>query len=65
MTLKHAVDAADGSRRQALRRPRAARSAPGMQEYFRDVFDHLHAAASRTIESIRDMLTTAIQVNLA
>jgi len=34
-----------------------------MQEYFRDVYDHLHRI-HLTIEGIRDMLTTAIQVNL-
>ena len=34
-----------------------------MQEYFRDVYDHLHRIHT-TIEGIRDMLTTAIQVNL-
>lgn len=36
----------------------------GMQDYFRDVYDHL-ARINGTIESIREMLTTAIQVNLA
>jgi magnesium transporter len=36
----------------------------GTQEYFRDVYDHL-ARINGTIESIREMLTTAIQVNLA
>src|SRR6476659_70259 len=34
------------------------------QEYFRDVYDHL-ARINGSIESIREMLTTAIQVNLA
>jgi magnesium transporter len=34
------------------------------QEYFRDVYDHL-ARINGAIESIREMLTTAIQVNLA
>lgn len=34
------------------------------QEYFRDVYDHL-ARINGTIESIRETLTTAIQVNLA
>jgi magnesium transporter len=34
-----------------------------MTEYFRDVYDHLHRIHA-TIEGIRDMLTTAIQVNL-
>ena len=36
----------------------------GTQEYFRDVYDHL-ARINGTIDSIREMLTTAIQVNLA
>ncbi|MGE5088485.1 MAG: magnesium/cobalt transporter CorA [Candidatus Levyibacteriota bacterium] len=36
----------------------------GTQEYFRDVYDHL-ARINGSIESIREMLTTAIQVNLA
>jgi magnesium transporter len=35
----------------------------GMGEYFRDVFDHLQRLHA-TIEGIRDMQTTAIQVNL-
>ena len=36
----------------------------GNQEYFRDVYDHL-ARINGTIDSTREMLTTAIQVNLA
>jgi magnesium transporter len=36
----------------------------GTQEYFRDVYDHL-ARINGTIDSIREMLTTGIQVNLA
>ncbi|HEU4611684.1 MAG TPA: magnesium/cobalt transporter CorA [Kofleriaceae bacterium] len=36
----------------------------GTQDYFRDVYDHL-ARINGTIESIREMLTTAIQVDLA
>ncbi|HKU16352.1 MAG TPA: magnesium/cobalt transporter CorA [Steroidobacteraceae bacterium] len=36
----------------------------GMQEYFRDVSDHLHRL-SQTIESIRDTVSTAISVNLS
>jgi len=35
----------------------------GIQEYFRDVYDHLHRIHTTT-EGIRDMVTTAIQVNL-
>jgi len=36
----------------------------GMQEYFRDVSDHLHRL-NQTIESIRDTVSTAISVNLS
>ncbi|WP_269533485.1 magnesium/cobalt transporter CorA [Chitinimonas sp. BJYL2] len=36
----------------------------GMQEYFRDVYDHLERIV-RSAESLREMLTTAISVNLA
>jgi magnesium transporter len=36
----------------------------GTQEYFRDVHDHL-TRINATIDSTREMLTTAIQVNLA
>jgi magnesium transporter len=35
-----------------------------VQEYFRDVYDHLFRITQR-IDSLRDMLTTAISVNLA
>ncbi|BAK77475.1 magnesium and cobalt transport protein CorA [Pseudogulbenkiania sp. NH8B] len=35
-----------------------------VQEYYRDVDDHL-ARIARTLDSLRDMLATAIQVNLA
>ena len=36
----------------------------GMGDYFRDISDHL-VRLNQTIESIRDMLTTAISVNLS
>ncbi|WP_137939062.1 magnesium/cobalt transporter CorA [Chitinivorax sp. B] len=36
----------------------------GMGEYYRDIYDHL-ARIVKSIESIRDMLNTAIQVNLS
>jgi magnesium transporter len=36
----------------------------GMQEYFRDVSDHLHRL-NQTVESIRDSAATAISVNLS
>ena len=62
MTLKHAVEPlmeAVGK----LRGGRVPRLCAGMEEYFRDVFDHLQRI-NTAIESIRDMQTTAIQVNL-
>lgn len=36
----------------------------GLQEYFRDVFDHLQRL-SHSVEGLRDMVTTAISVNLS
>lgn len=62
MTLKHAVDPlmeAVGK----LYGGRVPQICAGMGEYFRDVYDHLQRLHS-TIEGIRDMQTTAIQVNL-
>ena len=62
MVLKHAVDPlmeATGK----LYGGRVPHVCTGMQEYFRDVYDHLHRIHA-TIEGIREMLATAIQVNL-
>jgi magnesium transporter len=62
MVLKHAIDPlmeATGK----LYGGRVPQVCTGMQEYFRDVYDHLHRIHA-SIEGIRDMLTTAIQVNL-
>ena len=62
MILKHAVDPlmeAVGK----LYGGRVPQICSGMGEYFRDVFDHLQRLHA-TIEGIRDMQTTAIQVNL-
>jgi magnesium transporter len=62
MTLKHAVDPlleAVGK----LYGGRVPQICAGMGEYFRDVYDHLQRLHS-TIEGIREMLTTAIQVNM-
>src|SRR3954452_10570540 len=62
MTLKHAVDPlmeAVGK----LHGGRVPQICSGRGEYFRDVYDHLQRLHS-TIEGIREMLTTAIQVNL-
>lgn len=36
----------------------------GMEEYFRDVYDHVERIV-KSVESVRDMLGSAIQVNLA
>ena len=36
----------------------------GTQEYYRDVYDHL-IRINQTIDSLRDMVTTAISVNLS
>ena len=63
MTLKHVVSPlmeAVGK----LYGGRVPHLCQGTQEYFRDVYDHL-ARINGTVESIRETLTTAIQVNLA
>jgi magnesium transporter len=63
MTLKHAVAPlmeAVGK----LYGGRVPHLCQGTQDYFRDVYDHL-ARINTAIESCREMLTTAIQVNLA
>ena len=62
MTLKHAVGPLMESTGK-LRGSRVPQLCMGMQEYFRDVFDHLQRIHA-TIEGIRDMQATAIQVNL-
>src|SRR3984893_12552466 len=62
MTLKHAVDQLMESVSK-LYGGRVPRICAGMGEYFRDVFDHLQRLHA-TIEGIRDMQTTAIQVNI-
>jgi magnesium transporter len=63
MTLRHAVvplmDAVG-----KLYGSRAPQLCAGTQEYFRDVYDHL-MRINAAIESIREMLTTAISVNIA
>lgn len=62
MTLKHAVDPlmeAVGK----LHGGRVPQICHGMGDYFRDVYDHLQRLHT-SIEGIREMLTTAIQVNL-
>ena len=63
MILRHAVtplmEAA--GRLQSGRVPAVCANS---QDYFRDVYDHL-ARINATIESVRDTITTAIQVNLS
>jgi magnesium transporter len=62
MMLKHAVDPlmeATGK----LYGGRVPQICMGMGEYFRDVYDHLYRIHA-SIEGIRDMVATAIQVNL-
>ena len=62
MILKHAVDPLMEATGR-LYGGRVPQICSGMGEYFRDVYDHLHRIHG-SIEGIRDMLTTAIQVNL-
>jgi magnesium transporter len=62
MTLKHAVDPLSEAVGK-LYGGRVPRICHGMGDYFRDVYDHLERLHA-SIEGIRDMLGTAIQVNL-
>jgi magnesium transporter len=62
MTLKHAVDPLMESVGR-LTGGRVPQICVGMRDYFRDVMDHLQRLHA-SIEGIRDMLTTAISVNL-
>lgn len=62
MTLKHAVDPLMEAAGR-LYGGRVPQICTGMSEYFRDVYDHLHRIHA-SIEGIREMLQTAIQVNL-
>ncbi|HWU84016.1 MAG TPA: magnesium/cobalt transporter CorA [Rhodocyclaceae bacterium] len=63
MQLRHAVaPLMEGVSKLAGGRP--PKACEGMQDYFRDVYDHLTRINS-AIETIRDTITTAIQVNLA
>ena len=62
MTLKHAVDPLMEATGR-LYGGRVPQICAGMGEYFRDVYDHLHRIHA-SIEGIREMLQTAIQVNL-
>jgi magnesium transporter len=63
MTLKHAA----GPLLEAvgkLHGGRVPQVCQGTQEYFRDVYDHL-IRINHSIDSIRDMVTTALSVNLS
>lgn len=63
MVFRHAV----GPLLEALSNITGARSpviCTGMQDYFRDISDHL-MRLSQTIESVRDTISTAISVNLS
>jgi magnesium transporter len=62
MMLKHAVDPLMEATGR-LYGGRVPQVCAGMNEYFRDVYDHLHRIHT-SLEGIREMLTTAIQVNL-
>ena len=62
MILKHAVDPLMEAVSK-LYGGRVPQICSGMGEYFRDVFDHLQRLHA-SIEGIRDLQTTAIQVNL-
>ena len=62
MILKHAVDPLMEATGR-LYGGRVPQICSGMGEYFRDVYDHLHRIHA-SLEGIREMLTTAIQVNL-
>ena len=62
MILKHAVDPLMEAVSK-LYGGRAPGICAGMQDYFRDVYDHLLRIV-KTIEGRREMIVTAIQVNL-
>ncbi|MEP7183486.1 MAG: magnesium/cobalt transporter CorA [Betaproteobacteria bacterium] len=62
MVLKHAVDPMEEATGK-LFGGRVPQVCTGMQAYFRDVHDHIHRIHG-SIEGIRDMMATAIQVNL-
>jgi magnesium transporter len=63
MIMKHAV-APLTEAVSKLYGGRVPRVCAGTQEYFRDVYDHL-LRMNTTIDTIRDTIATAIQVNLS
>jgi magnesium transporter len=63
MTLKHATEPlleASGK----LHGGRVPQLCQGLQDYFRDISDHL-VRLNQSIDSLRDMVTTAISVSLS
>jgi magnesium transporter len=63
MTLKHAVaPLVEAAGR--LYGGRVPHVCAGLGEYFRDVYDHLFRL-NQSLDTLRDTVTTAIQVNLA
>jgi len=63
MTLKHAAGPLQETTGK-LYGGRVPEICAGTQEYFRDVYDHL-TRINQSIDSLRDMVTTAISVNLS
>ena len=52
-----------GGEQQTLRRP-GAQLCVGLQDYFRDIYDHL-LRLNQSVDSLRDMITTAISVAIS
>jgi magnesium transporter len=63
MTLKHATGPLEETAAK-LHGGRVPEVCTGTQEYFRDVYDHL-IRINQSIDSLREMVTTAISVNLS
>lgn len=63
MTLKHATGPLQEASSK-LYGGRVPQLCAGLQEYFRDVYDHL-ARVNQSIDVIREMVTTAMSVNLS
>jgi magnesium transporter len=63
MTLKHATAPLQEASSK-LYGGRVPQLCAGLQEYFRDVYDHL-ARVNQSIDNIREMVTTAMSVNLS
>jgi magnesium transporter len=63
LRLKHAVSPLIETAGK-LHGGRVPRAVANCDDYFRDVYDHLHRI-NNTVEAIRDTISTAIQVNLS